>query len=118
MNFSLFSFLLRRRYLLPSCQTVPSPVDKPDSYDLVLNAAVDLTRSKPELILENMLLRQQLIVLKRQVRRPALMKRDRVLFVLLASLLRTWKRTRTRLLRAALSIIAWRPTKNGLWNLT
>ena len=64
---------------------------KPDNHDLVLNAAVDLTRSKPQLVLENMLLRQQLIVLKRQVKRPALTWRDRTLFVLLARKLRTWK---------------------------
>ena len=31
---------------------------KPDNHDLVLNAAMDLTRSKSELLLENMLLRQ------------------------------------------------------------
>jgi hypothetical protein len=64
---------------------------KPDNHDPVLNAAMDLTRSKPELVLENMLLRQQLIVLKRQMKRPALTGRDRVLLVLLASKLRTWK---------------------------
>jgi putative transposase len=52
---------------------------------------MDLTRSKPELILENMLLRQQLIVLKRQAKRPAPTWRDRTLFLLLASQLRTWK---------------------------
>ena len=52
---------------------------------------MDLTRSKPELVLENMLLRQLLIVLKRQVKRPALTRRDRTLFVLLGSKLRTWK---------------------------
>jgi hypothetical protein len=56
-----------------------------------LSEATDLTRSKPELMLENMLLRQQLIVLKRQVKRPALSWRDRTLFVLLASRLRTWR---------------------------
>ena len=64
---------------------------KPDSHGLVLNTALDLTRSKPELVLENILLRQQLIVLIRQVRRPALSWRDRSLFVLLASKLPTWK---------------------------
>ena len=52
---------------------------------------MDLTRSRPELILENMLLRQQLIMLKRQAKRLALTWRDRMLFVLLASKLRTWK---------------------------
>jgi hypothetical protein len=64
---------------------------KPDNHDPVLNAAMDLTRSKPDLVLENMLLRQQLIVLKRQMKRPALTGRERVLLVLLASKLRTWK---------------------------
>jgi hypothetical protein len=64
---------------------------KPNNDALVLNAALDLTRSKTELMLENALLRQQLIVLKRQAKRPALSWRDRALFVLLASWLRTWK---------------------------
>jgi transposase InsO family protein len=64
---------------------------KPNNRALALNAAMDLTRSKPELILENMLLRQQLIVLNRQVKRPALTWRDRTLFVLLASRLPAWK---------------------------
>ena len=42
-------------------------------------------------MLENALLRQQLIVLNRHTKRPALSWRDRALFVLLASKLRTWK---------------------------
>jgi putative transposase len=41
---------------------------KPPSHALILNVATDLTGSKSELVLENMLLRQQLIVLKRQGR--------------------------------------------------
>jgi hypothetical protein len=64
---------------------------KPSNDALVLNAAVDLTRSKTELVLENALLRQQLIVLKRQAKRPALSWRDRALFILPASKLHTWK---------------------------
>ena len=52
---------------------------------------MDLTRTKSELLLENMLLRQQLIVLKRQAKRPTLTWRDRTLFVLLANRWRTWK---------------------------
>jgi hypothetical protein len=39
--------------------------------------ALDLTRSKSELVLENALPRQQLIVLQRQVKRPSLTWRDR-----------------------------------------
>jgi transposase InsO family protein len=42
-------------------------------------------------MLENALLRQQLIVLKRQTKRPRFTWRDRALFVLLSSKLRTWK---------------------------
>lgn len=51
----------------------------------------DLCRSKQELVMENALLRQQLIVLRRQVNRPHLTKADRAILVLLSSRLRTWK---------------------------
>lgn len=64
---------------------------KPDNHNLALNVALDLTRSKSELVLENAFLRQQLIVLKRQGKQPPLTPRDRVLLVLLASKLRSWK---------------------------
>jgi hypothetical protein len=64
---------------------------KPIDDTLVLSTALDLTRSRLELILENALLRQQLIVLKRQTKRPKLTWRDRALFVLLSSKLRMWK---------------------------
>ncbi len=64
---------------------------KPINGTPVPDAVLDLTRSKPELVLENALLRQQLIVLKRQIKRPKLTWRDRALFVLLASKLRTWR---------------------------
>jgi putative transposase len=64
---------------------------KPINDTLILNTVLDLTRSKPELVLENALLRQQLIVLKRQTKHPKLAWRDRALIVLLSSKLRTWK---------------------------
>jgi putative transposase len=63
---------------------------KPDNQSLALNAILDLTRTKSELVLENALLRQQLIVLQRHVKRPALSWRDRALFVFIASKLPTW----------------------------
>jgi putative transposase len=47
-------------------------------------AVVDVTRSRSELILENMLLRQQLIVLQRRVKKPELTWRERITLVLLA----------------------------------
>jgi len=52
---------------------------------------VDLTRGKSELIAENALLRQQLIILRRQIKRPVYRKSDRLLLVLLARKVRTWK---------------------------
>jgi putative transposase len=64
---------------------------KPDNQSLALNAILDLSRSKSELVLENALLRQQLIVLQRHVKRPVLTWRDRALSVFIASKLPTWK---------------------------
>ncbi len=58
---------------------------------LPLSTLTDLGRSKSELIAENVLLRQQLIILKRQVKRPACTNTDRLLLVLLARLVRTWQ---------------------------
>jgi putative transposase len=57
----------------------------------LLGTLTDLSRSKSELVAENALLRQQVIILRRQVKRPACTKTDRILLVLLASMVRTWK---------------------------
>jgi putative transposase len=66
---------------------------KPLTTSLPLGTLADLTRSKSELIAENALLRQQLIMLKRQVKRPACTKTDRILLVLFSCVVRTWKQT-------------------------
>jgi len=66
---------------------------KPLVTSLPLATLADLGRSKSELIAENALLRQQLIILRRQVKRPACTKMDRMRLVLLARLARTWKQT-------------------------
>jgi putative transposase len=58
---------------------------------LPLATLTDLGKSKSELIAENALLRQQLIVLKRQVKRPTFTRTDLILLVLLARLVRTWQ---------------------------
>jgi transposase InsO family protein len=50
-----------------------------------------LARSKPELVAENALLRQQLLVLQRSVPRPRCTPTDRTLLVLLASRVRAWR---------------------------
>jgi transposase InsO family protein len=53
----------------------------------------DLARTKPQLILENALLRQQLLILQRSVRRPRCTPTDRALLVLLTSRLQTWRQS-------------------------
>src|SRR5256886_6033976 len=64
---------------------------KPLTSSLPLETLADLGRSKSELVAENALLRQQLIVLKRQVKRPTFTRTDRILLVLLARVVRTWR---------------------------
>ncbi len=64
---------------------------KPSTASLALSTFADLTRSKAELLAENALLRQQLIILRRQVKRPVSRKTDRLLLVLLARMVRAWK---------------------------
>jgi putative transposase len=58
---------------------------------LLLATAADLFRSKPQLVAENALLQQQLVILRRQIKRPVYAKTDRLLLVILASMVRTWK---------------------------
>jgi hypothetical protein len=45
---------------------------KPATSVLIIDALSDLTRSRTDLVVENALLRQQLIVLNRQIKRPVL----------------------------------------------
>ena len=64
---------------------------RPRSSAPVLSSVTDLARSKPQLVAENLLLRQQLIVLNRSVKRPRFTRAERGLFVLLASRLQRWQ---------------------------
>jgi putative transposase len=64
---------------------------KPETTSLLLATLTDQARSKSELVAENALLRQQVIILRRQVKRPTCTKTDRMLLVLLARIVRTWK---------------------------
>ncbi len=68
---------------------------KPENPSLFTGAILDLTRSRSELVLENAFLRQQLIVLNRQGLHPACKPHERVLLVMLASGLRSWKQVLT-----------------------
>jgi putative transposase len=66
---------------------------KPTSHSLLVGTLTDLARTKAELLAENALLRQQLIILRRQIKRPACTKTDRLLLVVVARYLRRWKQT-------------------------
>ena len=84
-----------KRLVVPSVKVLRARFvhwTKPLTSSLPLGTLADLARSKPELVAENALLRQQIIMLKRQVKRPACTKTDRIL-VLLARAVRAWKQT-------------------------
>jgi hypothetical protein len=52
-----------------------------------------VVRSRAQLLTENALLRQQLIILRRSVKHPAVTPTDRALLVLLAGQVRTWRQS-------------------------
>jgi putative transposase len=64
---------------------------KPTNCSPVAGTLTDLARTKADLVAENALLRQQLIILRRQVKRPACSRTDRLLLVLLARAVSSWK---------------------------
>jgi putative transposase len=66
---------------------------KPATPVLMIDLLSDLTHSRIDLIVENALLRQQLIILKRQVKRPQLSNSDRIRLVLLSHFTKFWKPT-------------------------
>jgi hypothetical protein len=76
---------------LRAAGTASSRLTKPVSPSPARGIVSDLTRSKSRLVAENLLLRQQLVVLNRSVGRPRLTRADRGLFVLLASRLASWR---------------------------
>ncbi len=64
---------------------------RPTVAPLAVGTLTDLVRSKLALLVENTLLRHQLAILRRGVRRPRCTPADRALLVLLASRVRTWR---------------------------
>ena len=62
-----------------------------DSLQQGLAIVRDIARTHTELIAENALLRQQLLVLRRQVTRPRLTRQDRWWMVAMARVTRTWE---------------------------
>jgi putative transposase len=66
---------------------------RPARYSITLSTAADFPRSNTQLIAENALLRQQLIILHRQIKKPHFTRSDRLWLVLLASRVQYWKDT-------------------------
>jgi len=64
---------------------------KPATSVLIIGILSDLTRSHTDLVVENALLRQQLIVLNRQVKRPQLTNPERFRLVFLSHFTTFWK---------------------------
>ena len=64
---------------------------KPVTASIAVGTLKDLRRNRRELIAENAMLRQQLIVLHRQVKRPHLTQVDRLLMILLARMTGYWQ---------------------------
>ena len=63
---------------------------KPATVALATDAIQDLSRSKSDLVVENAILRQQLIVLKRSVKRPKFTTGDRMRLSFLSRLTDFW----------------------------
>src|SRR5690349_4652350 len=80
---------LARRFLAATRAKV-ARWTRPIPLAVAVGAAADATRSRSDLLLENALLRHQLVGLNRTATRPQLTGTDRGLLVLLASRLRTW----------------------------
>ena|SRR5579871_5424218 len=81
--FRLFVFLLRPLWAVLW--------RRPAAGTHLCGTAADLLRSKPDLLIENALLRHQLVVLRRSGKRPVLTPADSTLLVLLTGRLRTWR---------------------------
>ena len=64
---------------------------KPATPSPIIGVFSDLTHSRTNLVVENALLRQQFIVLNRQVKQPQFTNHDRFLLILLARCTRFWQ---------------------------
>ena len=92
----MFQFFLKplRQFCEISIEKLEKSFKKqfaPDKANLAIGTFTDVTRSKSSLVAENDLLRQQLIVLQRQVTKSKFRPLDRVILVLLAGLVNNWR---------------------------
>ena len=65
-------------------------ITKPTTASLVAGAVTDIARNRKELVVENAILRQQLIVLKRQIKQPKFTEGDRLKLIFLCRLTQFW----------------------------
>src|SRR5438094_369497 len=65
---------------------------RPATVTHAMGSGADLLRSRAQLLAEHALLRQQLIILRRGVKRPVVTRTDRPLLVLLAGRVRAWQK--------------------------
>ena len=84
-------FIRRIRSALASLQLASLHLPPPPRDSVLLGSALDFTCSNAQLIVENALLRQQLIILQRHSKKPWFTQTDRLWLVLLASRVRRWK---------------------------
>src|SRR4051812_12849341 len=63
---------------------------KPADQGMVAGTLADVVRGRPALVAENAFLRQQLLILRRSVKRPHCTPTDRTALVLLASRIDAW----------------------------
>jgi len=83
MNLTLTWLFLLPLFVLDRLERVVQGWTRFSTSSSTISIAADLTRRKVELIVENALLRQQLMVLRRQVKRPRLTQADRIWLVTL-----------------------------------
>ncbi len=77
--------------LATSFEPVFLRLTQPSRHSMVLSTVADLTRNKADLVAENALLRQQLIILYRQVNQPRFTPSELFWLIVLASRVRPWK---------------------------
>ena len=92
MLFSPITFWEQHDWKYPSLVTrVDQILDETGNFSLNHRNLLDLTRSRTDLVIENALLRQQLIILKRQLKRPLLTNPERFRLVFLSHFTKFWK---------------------------
>ena len=81
----------RLRFVAQTIVKRVKQITRPANGSRTSNPVMDIARSKHELLIENALLRQQLIVLERRQKRPQLSNWDRIKLICLARLTPNWK---------------------------